>query len=319
MKLIIILSGIIGLFLSYKTYNQLLLKSDGTDKIRDISRQIQKGALTFLQKESQYLFMFMSVVFFILWIMLGFNTGICFLFGALCSLSASFIGMKAATISNSRTAHAASENKPLEALLIAFNGGSVMGLAVASIGLLGLGLIITFYSFEHLISPLVGFGVGATSVALFARIGGGIYTKAADVGSDLVGKIEAGIPEDDPRNPGVIADNVGDNVGDVAGMGADIFESYVNSIVSSATIGVTMLPLALKNITNINTTLEDTTPYRLSLLITPLILAFFGFYSFLHVYTNDKKAKKLRAYTGAQKSYYFCYYFISWIFIYIFF
>jgi K(+)-stimulated pyrophosphate-energized sodium pump len=278
MSLLIVFAGVIGLFLSLKTYRNILKSPDGNSRVQEIAGQIQKGALTFLQKEFQYLSIYMIAVFFILCAVLGFSTALCFIFGALCSLSASYIGMKAATISNSRTAQAASENNPLKALITAFNGGAVMGLAVASIGLLGLGLLIMIFSMHHLEPALVGFGVGATSVALFARIGGGIYTKAADVGADLVGKVEAGIPEDDPRNPGVIADNVGDNVGDVAGMGADIFESYVNSIVSAAAIGAALAPTILGKLTGATSDMStiELNVYRWKLLFLPFILALLG-------------------------------------------
>lgn len=270
--------GMVGLFLSYQTYQNILSKPEGGEKIRSISRQIREGALTFLQREAQYLAVYIGVVFFLLWIALGLTTAICFVFGSVSSLGASFIGMRAATNSNGRVAFAASENKPREALIIAFDGGAVMGLAVASLGLLGLGALLALYAnnIHAVVSPFVGFGVGATSVALFARIGGGIYTKAADVGADLVGKVEAGIPEDDPRNPGVIADNVGDNVGDVAGMGADIYESYVNSLVACATLGVTMSLPGLRAITGLATE-GDVLRYQEWLLITPFLLAVLGF------------------------------------------
>lgn len=268
--------GAIGLFLSYMTFVSIQSRPEGNDRMKEIASQIRTGAQTFLRKEAQYLLVYVVIVFFLLWVALGFSTAACFVLGSLCSLSASFLGMNAATISNTRTAYAASENKSRDALLIAFDGGAVMGLAVASIGLLGLGLLLWIFNAAELSSPLVGFGVGATSVALFARIGGGIYTKAADVGADLVGKVEAGIPEDDARNPGVIADNVGDNVGDVAGMGADIFESYVNSIVSCAAVGLAMTVTGgLSKLVNMSPG-NASDKYQFLLMITPFALAILG-------------------------------------------
>lgn len=270
--------GLAGLALSYITYQGVLSQPGGSARIQEISGQIRQGAIAFLRKEAQYLLAFTAVVFFVLWIGLGFHTASSFVLGALCSLSASFIGMSSATISNARTAHAASDRNPRMAMLNAFNGGAVMGYAVASLGLLGLGVLIWIYGsdFKSLEQALAGFGVGATSVALFARIGGGIYTKAADVGADLVGKVEAGIPEDDPRNPGVIADNVGDNVGDVAGMGADIYESYVNSVVSCATIGALLAGAKLAEVSGYQVGGTDAGGFQNMLLITPFFLAILG-------------------------------------------
>lgn len=234
------LIGIVGLYFAYSTYNTLERCSAGNEKMQEIALSIRTGASTFLRRESQMLLMFVGVVFLLLFWGLGFETAISYLVGSFCSLAASFAGMKAATIANVRTCHAASEKNQGEALMVAFNGGAVMGLCVASLGILGLGLLYIAFNSPESSAALVGFGMGASSVALFSRVGGGIYTKAADVGADLVGKVEAGIPEDDPRNPGVIADNVGDNVGDVAGMGADIFESYVGSMIACLAIGATM-------------------------------------------------------------------------------
>lgn len=269
-----------ALFQSFATYKAILAKPEGLDSIKRISEQIRQGAESFLRKEMTYLLWFMLVVFFIIAWLLGFSTALFFVFGALSSMIASIIGMKAATDSNGRTAFAASEKKEGEALLIAIDGGLVMGLAVASLGLIGMGLALFLFGLEHLESPLVGFGVGATSVALFSRVGGGIYTKAADVGADLVGKVEAGIPEDDPRNPGVIADNVGDNVGDVAGMGADIFESYVNSIVGCAAIGATILAADFASVSSFTASAgaDSSASLRLWLTLTPFMLAILGLF-----------------------------------------
>ena len=203
------------------------------------------SSLAFLKKEYCYLAVFIIIVALSIFIFLNINTAIAFIVGALFSITAGFVGMRIAVKSNVRTAQAAKHGIK-EALSVAFSGGSVMGLCVVGLGLIGLG----FFSivFDLNAEYITGFGLGASSIALFARVGGGIYTKAADVGADLVGKVEAGIPEDDPRNPAVIADNVGDNVGDVAGMGADLFESYVGSIISAITLGATLVSSFGENI-----------------------------------------------------------------------
>jgi K(+)-stimulated pyrophosphate-energized sodium pump len=203
----------------------------------EIAEAIHTGAMAFLKKEYSILVWFIAVVAAVLAIGIGSLTALAFVSGATCSMLAGFIGMKAATKANVRTAAAANKVGRDRALAVAFYGGSVMGLTIASLGLVGLGLLFLRWPDPVVIS---GFAMGASSIALFARVGGGIYTKSADVGADLVGKVEAGIPEDDPRNPAVIADNVGDNVGDVAGMGADLFESYVGSIVAAIAIGATL-------------------------------------------------------------------------------
>jgi K(+)-stimulated pyrophosphate-energized sodium pump len=208
--------------------------------MREISDQIRAGALAFLRREYRILFVFEVVVFILLYWQLGSDTAYAFLVGAGASMAAGWLGMMAATRANVRTSEAARQGGEERALLVAFNGGAVMGLAVASLGLLGVGILFMIYGDPKTAGVINGFAMGASSIALFARVGGGIYTKAADVGSDLVGKVEAGIPEDDPRNPGVIADNVGDNVGDVAGMGADIFESYCGSMIASIAIAATL-------------------------------------------------------------------------------
>ena len=215
----------------------------GTKKMTDIADAIEAGAMAFLKREYTYLALFVAVVFGALFMGRGWQTAAAFLAGALCSIIAGAIGMKAATKANVRTSEAARSEGQAKALSVAFNGGAVMGLAVASLGLLGVAGFVVWYKsqgFANYYEYLGGFAMGASSIALFARVGGGIYTKAADVGADLVGKVEAGIPEDDPRNPGVIADNVGDNVGDVAGMGADIFESYVGAIIATISIAATL-------------------------------------------------------------------------------
>ena len=230
--------GIFGLFAAWKIYNYIEEKPAGSDKMIEISDSIHEGAMVFLKREYNILKYFIGIVFALLAIFINFWTGVAFLVGACCSMLAGFFGMSAATKANVRTSQAAASEGQAEALNIAFSGGAVMGLSVASLGLLGIGIL--FWFFHNPAAMVIsGFAMGASSIALFARVGGGIYTKTADVGADLVGKIEAGIPEDDPRNPGVIADNVGDCVGDTAGMGADIFESYVGSIIATIALGAT--------------------------------------------------------------------------------
>ncbi len=234
LKLLSILSGIIALLYAMILARRVLSEKEGNEVMKQLSLSIEKGAMTFLKREYSFLIIFVIIVsFLIIWVR-GSITGFSFILGALCSALAGFIGMKIATKSNARTTFAAQESGLSKALKIAFSGGAVMGLTVAGFGLIGLGILYYLFDDPNLIN---GFALGASSIALFARVGGGIYTKAADVGADLVGKIEAGIPEDDPRNPAVIADNVGDNVGDVAGMGADLFESFVGSIISCMILG----------------------------------------------------------------------------------
>ncbi len=233
-------AGIIGLVVAAGLYRMVKSQPAGDEKMREIAEAIRTGAMTFLKREYRILTIFEVVVFLLLTWKLGSATAFAFLFGAICSMAAGLLGMFSATQANVRTSEAARQGGEESALLVAFNGGAVMGLAVASLGLIGVGILFAIYGSPATAKVINGFAMGASSIALFARVGGGIYTKAADVGSDLVGKVEAGIPEDDPRNPGVIADNVGDNVGDVAGMGADIFESYVGSMVATIAIGATI-------------------------------------------------------------------------------
>ena len=208
----------------------------GTDRMKEIAGAIAEGARAFLMAEYKILVIFVVVLFVLIGFGISWVTAVCFVIGALFSTVAGYCGMTVATKANVRTANAAKESGMNKALSIAFSGGAVMGMCVAGLGALGVSLV---YIVTKNVDVLSGFSLGASSIALFARVGGGIYTKAADVGADLVGKVEAGIPEDDPRNPAVIADNVGDNVGDVAGMGADLFESYVGSLVSALTLGAT--------------------------------------------------------------------------------
>lgn len=251
LDLFLLLSVAVGagaLFLAFRLYKEIEHLPAGSERMLEISGAIREGASSFLREEARHLIPFITIVFVLISVVMGLHsnamhglqTGFAFVLGAGCSLLCGFMGMKAATISNVRTAFAASEKRAGDALMIAFNGGGVMGLLVGAAGLIGMAVLFYFFGTPELHEPIIGFGVGASSVALFARIGGGIYTKAADVGSDLVGKVEAGIPEDDPRNPGVVADNVGDNVGDVAGMGADIFESFVSITIGCVALAATL-------------------------------------------------------------------------------
>ncbi|MDW7667558.1 MAG: sodium-translocating pyrophosphatase [Bacillota bacterium] len=226
--------GVVALIYVYIKAVAIKKESIGNKRMEEISTYIQEGAMAFLSREYKSLAVFAAVLFFIIGFGLNWPTAISFLIGAVFSALAGFLGMIVATQANVRTANAAKESGMNKALSIAFSGGAVMGMAVVGLGLLGVGSLYIIFRDPSIVT---GFALGASSIALFGRVGGGIYTKAADVGADLVGKVEAGIPEDDPRNPAVIADNVGDNVGDVAGMGADLFESYVGSIISAITLG----------------------------------------------------------------------------------
>jgi K(+)-stimulated pyrophosphate-energized sodium pump len=239
--------GIVGLVACFLTYRGIVRHSAGSQTMRDLAEQIQLGAMAFLRREYTVLLPFLLVVAGLLAWAVGVPTGIAYVVGGLCSVGAGWAGMTSATQANVRTAEAARASGQAAALRIAFSGGAVMGLAVAALGLLGITAVFIwqrsllfgdagFTTFGEIIA---GFAMGASSIALFARVGGGIYTKAADVGADLVGKVEAGIPEDDPRNPATIADNVGDNVGDVAGLGADIFESYVGAVIAAVALAAT--------------------------------------------------------------------------------
>ncbi|MFH1597821.1 MAG: sodium-translocating pyrophosphatase [Patescibacteria group bacterium] len=236
--IIAIIFGLAGLLVALILFFLVKRQPAGNETMKDISDQIHQGAMVFLKKEYSILSIFIIAIFVLLFWKIGQWTAVAYLTGSVCSMIAGYFGMQAATKANVRTAQAASTGDQGRALTTAFTGGAVMGLSVAALGMLGLGI---YYYFFRDSNPAVlsGFSMGASSIALFARVGGGIFTKSADVGADLVGKIEAGIPEDDPRNPAVIADNVGDNVGDVAGMGADIFESYVGSIVATIAIAAT--------------------------------------------------------------------------------
>jgi K(+)-stimulated pyrophosphate-energized sodium pump len=242
-----IVAGFVGLVIAWVTYLYVRRQPAGSEKMQEIQDMVHDGAMTFLRREYMYLLPFLAIVAVLLGIVIGWSTSFAYIGGGVCSVLAGFFGMKSATRANVRTSEAARSSGQAKALRIAFNGGAVMGLSVASLGLLGVGLVLQFYlgspdtreAWQAFSEIITGFAMGASSIALFARVGGGIYTKAADVGADLVGKVEAGIPEDDPRNPATIADNVGDNVGDVAGMGADIFESYVGAVIATIAIAAT--------------------------------------------------------------------------------
>ncbi len=267
--------GIIGLAVAFIIYSSIVRQPVGSEKMKEISEAIHDGAMAFLRREYKVLAIFVVIVFALMFFAkdLGPNTAFSFLGGAFCSIMAGFFGMQSATKANVRTSEAARAKGMAAALSVAYNGGAVMGLAVASLGLIGVGILFMLFGNPETAKYINGFAMGASSIALFARVGGGIYTKAADVGADLVGKVEAGIPEDDPRNPGVIADNVGDNVGDIAGMGADIFESYVGSIIATLIIGATASPELLALLTPET---ADVALAKSHLMIAPLMLAVMG-------------------------------------------
>ena len=236
-KIFTVCAAAIGLIVAFCLAAWITKAPEGTDRMKEIASYIREGAMAFLKREYKT----MVIVIVALFLLIGFGlqswtTAVLYLCGALLSVLAGFFGMKVATNGNVRTANAAMEAGMNKALKIAFRSGAVMGLCVSGLGLFGLGVVVCVLKLATVTECITGFGLGASSMALFGRVGGGIYTKAADVGADLVGKVEAGIPEDDPRNPAVIADNVGDNVGDVAGMGSDLFESYVGSIISAITL-----------------------------------------------------------------------------------
>lgn len=243
-----IIFGFFGLVVAWKVYESVDDESPGNEKMEEIADAIHEGAMVFLAREYRILAYFIAAIFVTLIVVIGmqkglwigFWTAVAYALGAGCSMAAGFFGMNAATSANVRTCQAANDGGQAKALTLAFNGGAVMGLCVASLGLVGVGGLFILFAKGDSVSVISGFAMGASSIALFARVGGGIFTKAADVGSDLVGKVEAGIPEDDPRNPGVIADNVGDCVGDTAGLGADIFESYVGSMIATIAIATGM-------------------------------------------------------------------------------
>ena len=261
--------GVAGFIIAILIYTSIKSQPVGNEKMRDIAEAIHGGAMAFLNREYRVLAIFIVAVFGLIFVGMGYQTALAFLGGAVCSMLCGYIGMQAATHANVRTTEAARASGQGSALMVAFNGGAVMGLSVASVGLIGVGIAYIFFGNDPTTANYInGFAMGASSIALFARVGGGIYTKAADVGSDLVGKVEAGIPEDDPRNPGVIADNVGDCVGDTAGMGADIFESYVGSIIATIAIAATAGAAQL--------TVLGGEEVRANAMLLPLVLAMAG-------------------------------------------
>jgi len=268
MNLIPIILGLIGLISAYLLYSVVKKYPAGDKNLTDISDEIHLGAMAFMKKEYSILFVFSLILIFGIYIGLGLSSTVAFIVGALSSSITGFIGMYTATKANVRTATAAQNSGVSDSLSVAFFGGSIMGLTVAAMGLLGLGLLYILYGGDPATASTIhGFGMGASTVALFSRVGGGIFTKSADVGADLVGKVEKDIPEDDPRNPGVIADNVGDNVGDVAGMGSDIFESYCGAIIATIAIASTMLQADMIDL-----------GIRETLMSLPLVLASLGLF-----------------------------------------
>jgi len=268
MNLIPIILGLIGLISAYLLYSVVKKYPAGDKNLTDISDEIHLGAMAFMKKEYSILFVFSLILIFGIYIGLGLSSTVAFIVGALSSSITGFIGMYTATKANVRTATAAQNSGVSDSLSVAFFGGSIMGLTVAAMGLLGLGLLYILYGSDPATASTIhGFGMGASTVALFSRVGGGIFTKSADVGADLVGKVEKDIPEDDPRNPGVIADNVGDNVGDVAGMGSDIFESYCGAIIATIAIASTMMQTDMIDL-----------GIRETLMSLPLVLASLGLF-----------------------------------------
>ena len=256
-SLITVFLGLLGLLSAYAVYLKVKSSPEGDGRVKEIGDEIHLGAMVFMSAEYKRLAIFCLVCIAALYFSLGWQTAASFLLGALCSGIAGFIGMYSATKANVRTAVAAKEKGAAEALNISFFGGSVMGLTVAAMGLFGIGILFYYFAGNtQTIHAIEGFAMGASSVALFSRVGGGIFTKSADVGADLVGKVEAGIPEDDPRNPAVIADNVGDNVGDVAGMGSDIFESYCGSMIACIALAASMSSLTITSLGGNQTMLQ---------------------------------------------------------------
>jgi K(+)-stimulated pyrophosphate-energized sodium pump len=267
--------ALIGLVAAFRLYRKVDAVKVDDPVVADIGQQIQDGAMAFLRAEYRVLAVFVAGVAILLLLAIDWQTAVAFLMGALLSIVAGYSGMRAATSANVRTAMAAKQDGAGAALLTAYNGGAVMGLSVAGLGLFGVAVLyLVWGSDTSTVQYISGFGMGASSIALFARVGGGIFTKAADVGADLVGKVEAGIPEDDPRNPGVIADNVGDNVGDVAGMGADIFESFVGSIIASIVLGATVTAAASGGMYDM--AYEITAQDRVGLMALPILLGLIG-------------------------------------------
>jgi len=276
-------AGLLGLLFAMGMYFLVKKYPMGNKVMIEIADAIHSGAMVFLRREYTFITIFVTVIFFVLWNFFSIFTSLAFLAGAACSMLAGFIGLKGSTRAAVRTTQGAISDGAAKALTIAFQGGAVMGISVAALGIAGIGIIYYFTKDPMIIN---GFAMGASSVALFARVGGGIFTKSADVGADLVGKIEAGIPEDDPRNPGVIADNVGDNVGDTAGMGADLFESYVGSVIASIAIGATLTP-------------------ALNYMALPLVIIVWGLVTSILGVFSIKLLNKFSPQSALRNSYYF--------------
>ena len=281
--------GVLGLIIVVFIYQWISKQDGGSGAVKKIGEQIHIGAIVFMKREYQMLSMFALALLVLLYIFLGPLSALCFFVGAVTSATAGYIGMNTATIANVRTAQAAHDSGSSAALTVAFFGGSVMGLSVAALGLLGLGGLYYFFGAEHS-EALHGFAMGASVVALFSRVGGGIFTKSADVGADLVGKLEAGIPEDDPRNPAVIADNVGDNVGDIAGMGSDIFESYCGSMIATIAIAST---LAIDGLSSLGGNRSELMSLPLALASLGLICSILGIL-FVKLSSNKSPESALR-------------------------
>ena len=260
---IALICAAVGLVVAFGLASWVGKQDAGNDRMKEISGFIREGAFAFLKKEYKTMAIVIVVLFIIISFCINLTSGILYVIGALLSVLAGFFGMNVATKGNVRTANAAMTSGMPKALKVAFRSGAVMGLCVAGLGLLGLSAVFVVLDLATITECITSFGLGASSMALFGRVGGGIYTKAADVGADLVGKVEAGIPEDDPRNPAVIADNVGDNVGDVAGMGSDLFESYVGSIVSAVTLAAVAVDAS-----GISSTFTETTAALFPLIIS---------------------------------------------------
>ena len=301
--LIMPIIGIVGILAAFIIYLAVKKQPDGNDKMREIAASIHEGAMAFLFREYKVLAVFIIIVAALMIFApgLGIKTALAFVFGAVSSVLAGFFGMSAATKANVRTSEAARSSGIAKALSVSYNGGAVMGLAVASLGLFGVGILYILLGTPENAQYINGFAMGASSIALFSRVGGGIYTKAADVGADLVGKVEAGIPEDDPRNPGVIADNVGDNVGDIAGMGADIFESYVGAIIATIAIAATATAATVTTLaTGQNPSQAEIDATRSALMLTPVMFAALGLIASLvgvismKILKNSDPAKALR-------------------------
>ncbi|MEM7383836.1 MAG: sodium-translocating pyrophosphatase, partial [Verrucomicrobiota bacterium] len=282
-------AGFVGLLIAGLVYRSIRKMPAGEGKVASIGDQIHEGAMVFMKRECKVLGLFAVVIGGVLCLK-DFQEGLAFFFGALCSTFAGYVGMYTATKANVRTAVAARDHGAAKALNIAFFGGSIMGLTVASVGLIGIGVLFLFFGNAQHAHVIHGFAMGASLVALFFRIGGGIFTKAADVGADLVGKVEAGIPEDDPRNPGVIADNVGDNVGDVAGMGSDIFESYCGAQIATIAIAATLAPGAIDSLQG---TQENLMYYPLALTTVGLLCSLIGIL-LVKLCANQDPARALR-------------------------